>query len=125
MVKLTRRQKDVMNILWESDHPMIASEINSKREDFNINTVRSTLLTLEKKNYIEMAGIVYSGRVLARSYSPIIKREDVVSNIDLGIKDVLQQANLFARYVDEINDLDTIKDLEKILEEKKKELEKK
>ena len=123
MIKLTKRQEDVMNVLWESQKPMIASEIMKKREDFNINTVQSTLRTLVKKKYIEVADIVYSGTVLSRSYRPVLKREEVTTDVELGMKAVLKKANLFARYVDEIDDLDTIVKLEKVLEEKKKELE--
>lgn len=123
MIKLTRRQEDVMNVLWESDEPMIASAIVKKREDFNINTVQSTLRTLVKKECIEIADIVYSGNVLTRSYKPLIRREEVTSDINLGVKNVLKKENLFARYVDEIDDLDVILKLEKVLEEKKKKLE--
>ncbi len=123
MIKLTKRQEDVMNVLWGSNKPMIASDILKSRDDFNINTVQATLRTLVKKKYIEIADIVYSGTVLSRSYRPILKREEVTSDVDLGIKSVFKKVDLFARYVDEINDLDSILKLEKVLEEKKKELE--
>lgn len=123
MVKLTKRQEDVMNVLWASDKPMIASDILKTREDFNINTVQSTLRTLVKKKYIEIADIVYSGTVLSRSYRPILKREEVTSDVDLGIKSVFKKVDLFARYVDEIDDLTSILKLEKVLEDKRKDLE--
>lgn len=113
-----------MNILWESDTPLIASEIEKKREDLNINTVQSTLRTLLKKNYIEVADIVYSGTVLSRSYRPLLKREEVMSEFDLKVSNILKKSNLFARYIDEINDLNTIINLEETLQKKKKELEK-
>lgn len=125
MIKLTRRQQDIMNILWESDTPLIASEIEKRRDDLNINTVQSTLRTLVKKNYVEIADIVYSGTVLSRSYRPLIKREQVWSEFDFGVKNILSKTHLFAQYVDEINDLDTILSLEETLQKKKKELEKK
>lgn len=124
MIKLTRRQEDIMNILWDADTPLIASEIEKRQEDLNINTVQSTLRTLVKKNYIEVADIVYSGTVLSRSYRPILKREEIITDYDCRINDILKKANLFARYVDEINDLETISNLEKTLQERKHKLEK-
>lgn len=124
MINLTQKQEDIMNILWESDTPLIASEIEKKREDLNINTVQSTLRTLLKKNYIEVADIVYSGTVLSRSYRPLLKREEVMSEFDLKVSNILKKSNLFARYIDEINDLNTIINLEETLQKKKKELEK-
>lgn len=125
MIKLTKKQEEVMNVLWESEKPMIASEILKMRDDFNINTVQATLRTLVKKKYIEIAGIVYSGTVLARSYKPLIKKEDFTSDIEIGIKNMLRKENLFAHYVNELDDLDTILKLDEALQNKKKELENK
>lgn len=124
MIKLTRRQEDIMKILWESDKPLIASEIEKKQDDLNINTVQATLRALMKKNAIEVADIVYSGTVLSRSYRPIISRDQVITEYDQVVSKVLNDKNLIAHYVDEINDLATITELEKIIKEKRKKLEK-
>lgn len=77
MKGLTKRQEDVMNILWDAKEPIIASEIVKTGTDLNINTVQAALRSLIKKNYIEVAEIVYSGTVLTRSYRAIVKREEV------------------------------------------------
>ncbi|BCZ28067.1 BlaI/MecI/CopY family transcriptional regulator [Claveliimonas bilis] len=124
MIKLTRRQEDIMKILWESDKPLIASEIEKKQDDLNINTVQATLRALMKKNAIEVADIVYSGTVLSRSYRPIISRDQVITEYDQVVSKVLNDKNLIAHYVDEINDLAAITELEKIIKEKRKKLEK-
>ena len=124
MIKLTRRQEDIMKILWESDKPLIASEIEKKQDDLNINTVQATLRALMKKNAIEVADIVYSGTVLSRSYRPIISLDHVITEYDQVVSKVLNDKNLIAHYVDEINDLAAITELEKIIKEKRKKLEK-
>lgn len=124
MIKLTRRQEDIMKILWESDKPLIASEIVKRQDDLNINTVQATLRALIKKNAIEVADIVYSGTVLSRSYRPILNRDQVITEYDHVVSKVLKDKNLIARYVDEVNDLATITELEKIIKEKKEKLEK-
>ena len=124
MIKLTRRQEDIMKILWESDKPLIASEIEKKQDDLNINTVQATLRALMKKNAIVVADIVYSGTVLSRSYRPIISRDQVITEYDQVVSKVLNDKNLIAHYVDEINDLAAITELEKIIKEKRKKLEK-
>lgn len=124
MIKLTRRQEDIMKLLWESDKPLIASEIEKKQDDLNINTVQATLRALMKKNAIEVADIVYSGTVLSRSYRPIISRDQVITEYDQVVSKVLNDKNLIAHYVDEINDLAAITELEKIIKEKRKKLEK-
>lgn len=91
MIKLTKKQEEVMNVLWESETPMIASEIVKKRDDFNINTVQATLRTLVKKKYIEIAEIVYSGTVLTRSYRPLIQKSEFESDVEKGIKSMLRR----------------------------------
>lgn len=124
MIKLTRRQEDIMKILWESDKPLIASEIEKKQDDLNINTVQATLRALIKKNAIEVADIVYSGTVLSRSYRPILNRDQVITEYDQVVSKVLKDKNLIAQYVNEVNDLATITELEKLIKEKKEKLEK-
>lgn len=44
--KLTSREVDIMNILWTSGKPLIASEIADCRPDLTINTVQAVLRKL-------------------------------------------------------------------------------
>lgn len=46
---LTGRQLDVMQILWASEKPLIASEILKRNETLNIHTVQSVLKSLVEK----------------------------------------------------------------------------
>lgn len=73
---LTKRDLDVMNILWDSDAPKTAALIVKAKPELTMNTVQAVLRKLLKNNLIEVAEIVYSGTVLTRSYSPLISQED-------------------------------------------------
>lgn len=121
MKGLTKRQEDVMNILWDAKEPIIASEIVKTGTDLNINTVQAALRSLIKKNYIEVAEIVYSGTVLTRSYRAIVKREEVPNETANEIRKALREEDVFARYID---DSVLLAKLETIIEAKRKELEK-
>ncbi|MFQ7311124.1 BlaI/MecI/CopY family transcriptional regulator [Sellimonas sp.] len=123
MLGLTRRQAEVMNILWEAQKPMIASEIVKAKEDLNINTVQAALRSLIKKEYIEVAEIVYSGTVLTRSYRPLVEREEFADDVEQGIKNMLRKETLFAHYIDEIDDSDILQKLEEVIDKRKRELE--
>lgn len=46
--KLTSREIDILNILWENEKPLIASEIADARSDLTINTVQAVLRKLLK-----------------------------------------------------------------------------
>lgn len=124
MKGLTKRQEDVMNILWDAKEPIIASEIVKTGTDLNINTVQAALRSLIKKNYIEVAQIVYSGTVLTRSYRAIVKREEVPNETANEIRKALREEDVFARYIDEFDDSVLLAKLETIIEAKRKELEK-
>ena len=124
MKGLTKRQEDVMNILWDAKEPIIASEIVKTGTDLNINTVQAALRSLIKKNYIEVAEIVYSGTVLTRSYRAIVKREEVPNETANEIRKALREEDVFARYIDEFDDSVLLAKVETIIEAKRKELEK-
>lgn len=124
MKGLTKRQEDVMNNLWDAKEPIIASEIVKTGTDLNINTVQAALRSLIKKNYIEVAEIVYSGTVLTRSYRAIVKREEVPNETANEIRKALREEDVFARYIDEFDDSVLLAKLETIIEAKRKELEK-
>lgn len=75
--KLTRRDLDVLSVLWDSEKPLTASEIVAANPALNKNTVQPVLRKLLKNELIQVADIVYSGTVLSRSYIPSVSREEV------------------------------------------------
>lgn len=111
-----------MDVLWEADEPMIASEIVKAREDLNVNTVQAALRSLVKKNYIEVADIVYSGTVLSRRYKTLITKEDYTNSIETDLNKILHNPSLFAHYINQIDDLDLITRLEGIINKRKEDL---
>ena len=113
--KLTSREVDIMNILWTSGKPLIASEIADCRPDLTINTVQAVLRKLLKYQLVEVADIVYSGTVLSRSYRPTITSEEfAVHEVTSDYLDTEE---------DPVKARETIDELQKMLDEYKKNLE--
>lgn len=77
--KITNREKDVLEVLWNSDSPLLASDIPKINSSLSISSVQLALRNLLSKNIIEVADIVHSGTVLSRSYRPLISREKFFS----------------------------------------------
>ena len=73
---LTRRDLDILNVLWENGSSMTASQIVDAHSALTINTVQAVLRKLLKKKLIEIDKIVYSGTVLCRSYKPAISADE-------------------------------------------------
>lgn len=120
--KITNRELDIMQLLWNAEKPLIASEIASLKPDLTINTVQAVLRKLLKQGYIEIAEIVYSGTVLTRSYRPLISEQDFGADQLLetfrSFPD-LSISRLVAGLLNENISLEEITELEAMLEKQK------
>ena len=73
---MSKRELDIMNVLWESEDSLIASEIPGIKPEISLNTVQSVLRQLLKKKFVKVAKIVQSGTVLSRSFAPAISPDE-------------------------------------------------
>lgn len=120
--RITKKQLEIMKILWSSDKPLIASEILKKNDSLNINTVQACLRALVNKQFIKVADIVYSGTVLTRSYTPLVSREDFLETACQDIIGKAKVSSLIASLIDTETNLSELEELEKLIEQKKEEL---
>ena len=130
---LSKREMDILNILWQAEAPLVASEIAKEDETLTINTVQATLRKLLKKELVQVADIVYSGTVLCRSYRP------TEASRDLALRGFAAQFHSFKKMVpipqfvtalleQETDDDTTLKEieaLEKVLKKEKERILKK
>lgn len=124
---MTNKERLVMNLLMNSNRSLTASEITAIDESLNINTVQSVLRSLLKMGLIEVADIVYSGKVLCRSYRPSNAGKDYsVTEFAEQFNNLRQNVSIpyiFSALVEEnINDSEVIKELEMIIQEQKRKL---
>lgn len=129
-LKVTDRERDILDVLWASDKPLLASDIPKINASLSISSVQLALRNLLSKKIIEVADIVHSGTVLSRSYRPLISKEDFISNEVISkfanLDKTLTTRNIVATLLKhEKNESETIKELEKLLEERKKQLSQK
>ena len=122
MRKFTKRQLDVMNVLWNAKAPMSASDIANSDPTLNINTVRSTLNSLLKAELIEVSNIDYSGTVLSRQYSAVLTAEQYISENFSNVLDNFSTSSLVANFIQKEDDIQVVNELEKLLQARKKEL---
>lgn len=121
--KLSKRQLDVMKVLWDHSSPMVASDIVNGSPALNINTVQSCLKVLLKENLIEVADIVYSGTVLSRSYRPLISRDEYFNTEYKDIIGTSSTSSLIAAFIKGEQNASELERLEQIIQERKKEIE--
>lgn len=76
IASLTNRDFEILSTFWQTEKPLTASEVFKLNPDTTMNTVHAVLRKLFRKNFLEIADIVYSGTVLCRSYRPAISADD-------------------------------------------------
>lgn len=89
------RELDVLNILWKSDEPMMATDIVNAKAGLTQSTVTAVLRKLLKDNLVEVVGITHSGRVLSRTYRPTEASRDVI------LQDFTESYNSFSDVISE------------------------
>lgn len=120
--RITKKQLEVMKILWSSDKPLIESEILKRNDSLNINTVQACLRALVNKQFIKVADIVYSGTVLTRSYTPIVTQDEY---LDFAYQDIVgkgKASSLIASLIDSETSPEELDLIEKMIQQKKQEL---
>lgn len=120
--KLTRRQLEVMRVLWIADEPLTASEILKRDLELNINTVQSVVKTLLEKEFIKVADIVYSGTVLCRSYVPLMTEQYYKEMMDLQQFDLGALYRVIKTYIRYESDLEFLEWFEPLVKKRKEEL---
>lgn len=118
-MRLTKREDQVMEVLWNSEQPLAASAIKEQfKEDVSIYTIQQVLQRLLTKKYIKVERIVQQGKTLMREYKPLISQAE---HIQMFIN-MKTNFDLATHFVNESNDLESILQLEKMIEEKIKNL---
>lgn len=129
---ITKREKDILKLLWKSSKPLTASELAKCSGEISISTTQTSLKNLMKKGLVEVADIVYSGTVLSRSYKPSLSStqyeiQKLISNFRQIANEDLSTSSFVATLLEQEKDsrkaLKEIEDLEKMLMQKKALLE--
>lgn len=120
---LTSRQFEILNILWDAGRPLLISEI-AQRHSININTVQYGIKSLIKMGYVEVAEIVHSKNVLARTYQAIITKEEYLLTISKELGNQKDSGIGLIALVKKENNWNILNEIEKVIEEKRKREEK-
>lgn len=122
MKRLSKRQYEIMQILWEANRSMLASEIVNAKDELNINTVQSALKAMIEKGYIEVAEITHSRTVLARTYRPVVSKESYLKEVCDEFDSNLGSWGIFATLIEQEEDIRKLDELEKLIVKAKERL---
>lgn len=114
---LSPRQFQVLNILWESDHPLLVSEIVEK-SSIHTSTVQLAIKKLIKIKYVEIADVVHSKNVLGRTYKPIITKSEYLATISKEMTQSNVSKMSLVALVKKEDDPTVLAELEEIIRQK-------
>ena len=69
-IKMPQKELDVLSLLLRSEQPMTISDIVAMNPDYTINMIKPIIRKLSKLEMVEVAGIVYRGTSIARTFKP-------------------------------------------------------
>ena len=99
-IMMNPRELDVLNILWKSEEPMMATDIVNAGEGLTQSTVTAVLRKLLHANLVEVVGVTHSGKVLSRTYRPTEASRDIIlqdfTESYTCFRDIISKSNLFA-----------------------------
>lgn len=75
---MNERELDVLNLLWKSENPMMATDIVNAGKGLTQSTVTAVLRKLLNAGLVEVTGVTHSGKVLSRTYRPTEKSREVI-----------------------------------------------
>lgn len=117
-IQFTKKENEVMDILWKHDIAMSANDIKLASKNLSINTIQQTLQKLLEIKYIKVAGIGQNKKAITRLYRPVISEAEYVNSF-IG-EDT--RAKISAYFVEHTDDLEMIEQLKNLIQEKEKEL---
>lgn len=124
--KITDSEKQVLNLLWDSEEPLTSTEIVKlcAGRTWKPSYIHIMINSLLKKEMIQIAGFKKTTKNYARTFSPTMSRDDW--NL-LQVKQEQQStsrtlSHLFTALVEEETDPRLINELSQALEKRKREL---
>ena len=122
---LTQIEMEMMQVFWSMDKPLSLSELiaASPERTWKDRSGFSIINSLIKKGFLKEEGYTHSGKTIARTFVPVIGYTEYISDQISESKAKMKIADLFASILgNEAIDAQAIKELDKLIEKKKKEL---
>ena len=125
-MKLTRSELEIMETLWQAERPLARFEIleQSVAPSWSPSTIHILLNGLLKKGAIREAGFIKRTKTYGRLYAVNLSRAEYYSDLLFRGKDAQSIPAYFSMLLqsDELT-TDVVDELEKLLAERRKELE--
>ncbi len=73
---LTKREFQIMNVLWNSTEPLSAHDVSVAAPELSRNTIQIVLKKLQEIGFVQVAGFTYHKNALTRTFVPAVSQAD-------------------------------------------------
>lgn len=123
--RLTKSEMEIMEVLWDEGKALTSAEIiqKSKEKEWKDSSVHLLINSLLKKKVVTVAGFKKTTKNYARTFVPVEGKEQFLVGqvIDNKITSDAKK-RIYSYIIEKENNPEMIKYVEKLLEERKKEL---
>lgn len=74
--RLTSKEYEIMKILWDSEKPLLISDIHMKADKIADNSLHPMINKLIQKGFIEVTGSVRVVKTVSRLYAPAVNLDE-------------------------------------------------
>ena len=123
--RLTNSEREIMQVLWKSEKPLTASGIiaASPNKEWKNSSVHLLIKSLLDKDLVEVAGFEKTTKNYARTFVPVETREQFLLGQIIDDKTTTEdKKGIYSYIIGKESDPELINYIEKLLEERKKEL---
>ena len=114
--KLTKRESEIMEILWDNNNAMSANDIMISSNNISLATIQQSLQKLLKMNYVYVSGIGKNKKAITRLYRPSISEADYISSFITQSTSLITASN----FIEQTEDDEILEELSKLIEKKRK-----
>lgn len=123
--RLTKSEFAVMEVLWDEEEELTSAEIiqKSKEREWKDSSIHLIINSLLRKKVVTVAGLKKTTKNYARTFVPVETREQFLVGQIIDDKTTTEdKKGIYSYIIGKESDPELINYIEKLLEERKKEL---
>ena len=122
---LTKSELAIMEVMWEQEEALTASEIikASGDKEWKNSSIHLMVNALLEKGFLEVAGFKKTTKNYARTFKPTMTKEKYFVRKVMGNTPVAEKKKIYMQLLKEVDEIETLDTIKEEIYARKKELE--
>ena len=122
---LTKSELAIMEVMWEQEEALTASEIikASGDKEWKNSSIHLMVNALLEKGFLDVAGFKKTTKIYARTFKPTMTKEKYFVRKVMGNTPVAEKKKIYMQLLKEVDEIETLDTIKEEIYARKKELE--